>query len=182
MEAAGDGRREAALGALAVLPDEVLCAVVDLLPPADIGRLACVSRWALYPPGRVPGGVTGACLAINVDKWYSCLEEICACHSLPGPTEDEKLPVGTGSNPVFIVSGNVIKIYAEGGLVYSVHGLGTELEFYDLLQKNGSPLINHIPEIIASGFLEYKDDIYRTVPWDGKGIPDVLAKHYPLEP
>ncbi|PUZ40838.1 hypothetical protein GQ55_9G454900 [Panicum hallii var. hallii] len=122
----------------------------------------------------------GACLAINVDKWYSCLEEICACHSLPLPTEDEKLPVGTGSNPVFIVSGNVIKIYAEGGLAYSVHGLGTELEFYDLLQKSGSPLINHIPEIIASGFLEYEDDIYRTVPWDGKGMPDVLAKHYPL--
>ncbi|OQU92485.1 hypothetical protein SORBI_3001G350900 [Sorghum bicolor] len=123
----------------------------------------------------------GACLAINVDKWYSCLEEICACHSLPPPTEDEKLPVGTGSNPVFIVSGNVIKIYAEGGLVYAVHGLGTELEFYDLLQKSGSPLINHIPEIIASGFLEYKDDIYRTVPWNGKGIPEILVKHYPLE-
>lgn len=51
MEAAGNGRREAALGALAVLPDEVLCAVVDLLPPADIGRLACVSR---YPPVRPP--------------------------------------------------------------------------------------------------------------------------------
>lgn len=30
---------------------------------------------------------------------------------------------------VFIVSGNVIKIYAEGGLVYSVHGLGTEVLF-----------------------------------------------------
>ncbi|TVU46770.1 hypothetical protein EJB05_06329 [Eragrostis curvula] len=123
----------------------------------------------------------GACLAISVDKWYSCLEEICACHNLPLPKEDEKLPVGTGSNPVFIVSGNVIKIYAEGGLGYSVHGLGTELEFYDLLQRIGSPLINHIPEIIASGFLEYEDGVYRTVPWDGKGIPDVLAKHYPLE-
>lgn len=42
----------------------------------------------------------GACLAISADKWYSCLEEICACHNLPLPTEDEKLPVGTGSNPV----------------------------------------------------------------------------------
>ncbi|KAL6878419.1 hypothetical protein ACP4OV_012589 [Aristida adscensionis] len=123
----------------------------------------------------------GACLAINVDKWYACLEEICACHGLPPPMEDEKLPVGTGSNPVFIVSDNVIKIYAEGGLGYAVHGLGTELEFYDLLQKNGSPLMSHIPEIIASGFLEYKDDVYRTVPWDGKGLPDVLANHYPLE-
>lgn len=56
-----------------------------------------------------------------------------------------------------------------------------QLEFYDLLQKVGSPLINHVPEIIASGFLEYKDGNYRTVAWDGKGIPDVLAKHYPLE-
>jgi hypothetical protein len=44
MEASGNGRREAALGALTLLPDEVLCAVVDLLPPADIDRLACASR------------------------------------------------------------------------------------------------------------------------------------------
>jgi hypothetical protein len=44
--AAGNGRREAALGGLAALPDEVLCAVVDLLPPTDVGRLACVSRFA----------------------------------------------------------------------------------------------------------------------------------------
>jgi hypothetical protein len=28
---------------------------------------------------------------------------------------------------VFIVSDNVIKIYAEGGLGYSAHGLGTEV-------------------------------------------------------
>ena len=49
MEAAAGGRREAALGGLAVLPDEVLCAVVDLLPPADIGRLACVSRYPARP-------------------------------------------------------------------------------------------------------------------------------------
>ena len=107
---------------------------------------------------------------------------------------------------VFIVSDNVIKIYAEGGLGYSAHGLGTEvmlhwfcnliklnatltilipflmqLEFYDLLRKVGSPLVNHIPEIIASGFLVYEDGVYRTVPWNGKGMPDVLAKYYPLE-
>jgi hypothetical protein len=41
MEALGNGWSEAALGALAVLLDEVLCFVVDLLPPVDIGR---------YPP------------------------------------------------------------------------------------------------------------------------------------
>lgn len=101
----------------------------------------------------------------------------------------------------------MIKIYAEGGLGYSIHGLGTEvlhfvlklrnlvlvgchtsdfffwlqLEFYDLLRKLGSPLINHVPEIIASGFLVYLDGVYKTVPWDGNGIPDVLAKYYSLE-
>ena len=35
---------------------------------------------------------------------------------------------------VFIVSGNVIKIYAEGGLAYSVHGLGTEVLYCFFLQ------------------------------------------------
>jgi hypothetical protein len=67
----------------------------------------------------------------------------------------------------------------QNGISYIVFLL--QLEFYDLLQKIGSPLTNHIPEIIASGFLEYKDDNYSTVPWDGKGIPDVLVKNYPLE-
>ncbi|OAY76222.1 F-box protein [Ananas comosus] len=36
-------RRVDALGDLCVLPDEVLCAILDLLPPSDLGRLACVS-------------------------------------------------------------------------------------------------------------------------------------------
>jgi len=34
---------------------------------------------------------------------------------------------------VFIVSGNVIKIYAEGGLVYAVHGLGTEVLYWAIV-------------------------------------------------
>lgn len=42
----------------------------------------------------------GAQIALNVDRWYACVLEICACHDLPSPKDDEKLPVGTGSNPV----------------------------------------------------------------------------------
>jgi hypothetical protein len=38
MEASCNSRREAALGALAVLLDEVLYAIADLLSPTDIGR------------------------------------------------------------------------------------------------------------------------------------------------
>ena len=65
MEAGGDGRREAALGALAVLPDEVLCAVVDLLPPADIGRLACVSRYP-HPPACCPPSAASSSSTLGI--------------------------------------------------------------------------------------------------------------------
>ncbi|PKI75408.1 hypothetical protein CRG98_004197 [Punica granatum] len=41
----------------------------------------------------------GACLALSADKWYNCLRNICMFHNLPHPTDDQKLPVGTGSNP-----------------------------------------------------------------------------------
>lgn len=44
--------------------------------------------------------VQGACIALNAGKWLECLSKICAFHNLPPPTDDEKLPVGTGSNPV----------------------------------------------------------------------------------
>ncbi|XP_008804772.2 F-box protein At1g78280 [Phoenix dactylifera] len=117
----------------------------------------------------------GAQIALNVDRWYACMLEICACHNLPSPMDDEKLPVGTGSNPVFLVSDYVIKIYAEGGLESAIHGLGTELEFYDLLHKAKSPLIDHVPEILASGILVYESGRYRTFRWEGKGVPDVIV-------
>lgn len=42
----------------------------------------------------------GACLALNASKWFERVGEICAFHELPSPVHDEKLPVGTGSNPV----------------------------------------------------------------------------------
>lgn len=42
----------------------------------------------------------GACIALNAGKWCECMERICEFHELPLPADDEKLPVGTGSNPV----------------------------------------------------------------------------------
>ncbi|KAL0917493.1 hypothetical protein M5K25_012558 [Dendrobium thyrsiflorum] len=117
----------------------------------------------------------GACLTLNVEKWSSCLMNICTHHNLPLPMDDEKFPVGTGSNPVFLVSDNVIKIFVEGGLASSVLGLGTELEFYSLLAKKKSPLMNHVPDIIASGFVVADGSGYRTFSWDGRGVPDIIA-------
>ncbi|XP_020257462.1 F-box protein At1g78280 isoform X2 [Asparagus officinalis] len=123
----------------------------------------------------------GACLALNVDKWSNCAMEICAYHNLPSPLDEEKFPVGTGSNPVFLVSDHVVKICIEGGLESSVHGLGTELEFYNLLQKTRSPLINHVPEVVASGLVIDENGAYKPLSWDGRGVPDVLADYKLVE-
>ncbi|KAL5992533.1 hypothetical protein ACLOJK_013452 [Asimina triloba] len=92
----------------------------------------------------------GASLAVNVNKWSACLAAICGFHNLPSPTDDEKLPVGTGSNP---------------------------LEFYALLEKVRSPLRKYIPDVFTSGILLHENGLYRTVPWNGKGNPDLIAQY-----
>ncbi|EPS59334.1 hypothetical protein M569_15473, partial [Genlisea aurea] len=117
----------------------------------------------------------GACLAINAGKWYKLACEICSSHGLPFPLDDDKLPLGTGSNPVFLVGNYVIKIFVEGGLEASLFGLGTEIEFYDLLIDSKSSLKNHIPAILASGIIDCENGSYRLSPWDGKGVPDIAA-------
>lgn len=38
-------RRSDALGDLRVLPDEILCSILTVLEPRDVGRLSCVSRF-----------------------------------------------------------------------------------------------------------------------------------------
>ncbi|KAJ4965124.1 hypothetical protein NE237_016973 [Protea cynaroides] len=118
----------------------------------------------------------GACLAMNADKWSSCMAEICVFHNLPAPSDEGRFPVGTGSNPVFLIDDYVIKIYVEGGLESSIHGLGTELEFYSLLHKANCSLKDHIPNVLASGILLYENGSYTIVPWDGNGVPEVIAK------
>ncbi|KAM1365809.1 hypothetical protein ACFX13_044784 [Malus domestica] len=118
----------------------------------------------------------GACLALNAGRWSECLSEICAFHNLPYPAEDEKLPVGMGSNPVYLLSDCVVKIFVEEGLERSLYGLGTELEFYNLLCKVNSPLKNHMPDVLESGIIYLENGIYRIVPWDAKTVPDVIAR------
>ncbi|CAN4122310.1 unnamed protein product [Withania somnifera] len=95
----------------------------------------------------------GACLALNADRWYTHVKEICTFHGLPLPTNDERLPVGTGSNP---------------------------LEFYSLLQKMNSPLRNHIPRVLASGILYIENGLCKVRYWDGKGVPEAIANFTPL--
>jgi hypothetical protein len=39
-------RRVEGLGILQVLPDELICSILDNLTPRDVARFACVSRFA----------------------------------------------------------------------------------------------------------------------------------------
>ncbi|KAK0577352.1 hypothetical protein LWI29_031768 [Acer saccharum] len=118
----------------------------------------------------------GACLALNAGKWLECLEAICAFHSFPPLTAEERLPIGSGSNPVYILDDCVVKIFAENGLESSLYALGTELEFCSLLCKVDSPLKKYIPDVLGSGILYLENGSFTIVPWDGKGVPDVIRK------
>ncbi|XP_020593236.1 F-box protein At1g78280 [Phalaenopsis equestris] len=150
-----------------------ICSPSNILGEREI-RTWLHKLWVLKPTMRKLIW-KGACLALNVEKWSACLMEICTHYNLPLPIDDEKFPVGTGSNPVFLISDYVIKIFVEGGLGSSLHCLGTELEFYSLLAKSNSPLMNHVPDIIESGFLVADGTGYRTFSWDGRAMPDMIA-------
>ncbi|XP_058786350.1 lysine-specific demethylase JMJ21-like isoform X2 [Vicia villosa] len=118
----------------------------------------------------------GACIALNADKWLECLSKICAFNNLPLPTDDERLPVGTGSNPVYLVGNYVVKIFVEGGLEACLYCLGTELEFNSLLLEANSSIRKHIPSVMASGVVYLEDGSYTNLSWDGKGVPSVISK------
>ncbi|XP_042023312.1 F-box protein At1g78280-like isoform X1 [Salvia splendens] len=117
----------------------------------------------------------GACLALNAGIWYERVGAICNFLEFPGPSLEEKLPVGTGSNPVYLIDDYVIKIFVEGGLEASLYCLGTELEFYNIVHKLDSSLKTYIPSVLASGILLSENGSYRVLPWDGKGIPELIG-------
>ncbi|KAI4388722.1 hypothetical protein MLD38_001027 [Melastoma candidum] len=119
----------------------------------------------------------GACIALGADKWLECLKVVCNFHKLPSAVDSERLPVGTGSNPVYLVDDYAVKIFVEGGLENAIYGLGTELEFYCLLAKVGFPLRSYVPEILASGILYIENGSYIVEPWDGREVPDIIHRH-----
>ncbi|KAJ0752762.1 putative transcription factor & chromatin remodeling &Metalloenzymes JmjC family [Helianthus annuus] len=123
----------------------------------------------------------GACIALNTNKWYKCMEELCSFHNISLPADEEKFPVGTGSNPVYLVGDNVVKIFVEDGLQACLHALGTELEFYGIMQTSESSLKNHVPNVLASGIVFFENGSYKIMPWDGKGVPDVITKHSTID-
>lgn len=45
-----------------------------------------------------------------------------------------------------------------------------------MLAEVNSPLKNYIPDVLESGILYLKNGSYTIVPWDGRGVPDVIGK------
>nr|XP_024381426.1 F-box protein At1g78280-like isoform X2 [Physcomitrium patens] len=109
-----------------------------------------------------------ACLTVDVESWLQRVIAICKTHDLPVPVDEEQLPVGNGSNPVFVVGDFVIKLCVEeGGPWLAIDGLRSELRFYSLLNKTDSKLKDAIPSLVASGIVSPDGKDYKVQPWDG---------------
>lgn len=50
-----------------------------------------------------------------------------------------------------------------------------QLEFYNLVHKLDSSLKNCIPSVLASGILFSENGSYKVLPWDGQGMPELIA-------
>ncbi|KAH7295900.1 hypothetical protein KP509_27G069900 [Ceratopteris richardii] len=113
-----------------------------------------------------------ACIAFNAKGLLQSVISICDAHNLPRPTEQEQLPLGNGSNPVFIVGSHVIKLYLDEAIEdKAIDAVASELQFYSIVKKSGSPLEQTIPRLVASGVV-YNKEPYRVVTWDGRGEPN----------
>ncbi|XP_024388879.1 lysine-specific demethylase JMJ21 isoform X3 [Physcomitrium patens] len=109
-----------------------------------------------------------ACLAVDAESWLHRVIAICKTHNFSIPVDEEQLPIGNGSNPVYFVGDFVIKLCVEeGGPWVATDGLRTELQFYSLLNETGSPLKDTIPSLVASGIVLPDGKDYKVEPWNG---------------
>lgn len=113
----------------------------------------------------------GACISIDAKTWLDRVIAICDTHKIPLPTEDEKLPVGNGTSPVFLVGQYAIKLCVDmDGEEKAINGLASELQLYFELQNNASPLKHSVPDLLTSGILYDEGGVYTAIAWDGKGV------------
>ncbi|XP_024543827.1 F-box protein At1g78280 isoform X2 [Selaginella moellendorffii] len=105
-----------------------------------------------------------ACLAIDADTWQRRLSSICNAHDFYFK-EDQHIPVGHGSSPVYLLDEYAIKIYIhEDGIVTALQEIDHELQFYALLRESASPLAEHVPAVIAKGIVYEEGELFRAVP------------------
>ncbi|CAK9268959.1 unnamed protein product [Sphagnum jensenii] len=109
-----------------------------------------------------------ACMALDAGTWLQRVMCICESCGLSKPVGEEQLPVGNGSNPVYLVGNHVIKLcLKEDGTLAAINGLRSQLQFYHELVQSKSSLRNCVPTLIATGILIKDGEEYRALPWDG---------------
>ncbi|CAK9218145.1 unnamed protein product [Sphagnum troendelagicum] len=109
-----------------------------------------------------------ACMALDAGTWLQRVMCICESYGLSKPVGEEQLPVGNGSNPVYLVGNHVIKLcLKEDGTLAAINGLRSQLQFYHELVQSKSSLRNCVPTLIATGILIKDGEEYRVLPWDG---------------
>nr|GEW29830.1 F-box protein At1g78280 [Tanacetum cinerariifolium] len=57
------------------------------------------------------------------------------------------------------------------------YALGAEPEFYSVMQNSECTLKNHVLIIMASRLFFLENGSFKIVPWDEKGVPDVIEDH-----
>ncbi|CAI5981270.1 unnamed protein product [Closterium sp. NIES-64] len=96
-----------------------------------------------------------ACLCMDAATWHRRVVTVCQAHGLPAPNGLDALPLGSGSNAVYMVGQHVVKLYLPMGShdESAATFLAKELAFYRELHASQSPLLPCIPPLVASGLL-----------------------------
>ncbi|CAI5464831.1 unnamed protein product [Closterium sp. Yama58-4] len=96
-----------------------------------------------------------ACLCMDAATWHRRVATVCQAHGLPAPKGLDALPLGSGSNAVYMVGQHVVKLYLPMGShdESAATFLAKELAFYRELHAFQSPLLPCIPPLVASGLL-----------------------------
>ncbi|GJP47702.1 hypothetical protein CLOM_g6874 [Closterium sp. NIES-68] len=96
-----------------------------------------------------------ACLCMDAATWHRRVAVVCEAHGLPCPKGLDALPLGSGSNAVYLVGDHVVKLYLPmgSGDESAAAFLAKELAFYRQLRVSQSPLLASVPPLVASGLL-----------------------------
>ncbi|KAJ7561350.1 hypothetical protein O6H91_03G025100 [Diphasiastrum complanatum] len=106
-----------------------------------------------------------ACFSLDAGTWLETVTSICHAHGLPLPVNEEKLPVGHGSNMIYIVGDYAIKIYLNKYTEdEALKEMSSEVLFQIQMNQSGSPLRNFVPTMVAAGVICHSTEGYKDVP------------------
>ncbi|KAK9830262.1 hypothetical protein WJX72_010661 [[Myrmecia] bisecta] len=88
---------------------------------------------------------------LAVEHWQRRLGRVCTAHGLPGPSQQQCLPVGGGESLVFALDGLVVKFYANPDYTVALFMWEVERSLYQTIAQHPVPLQAITPRLVASG-------------------------------